>query len=117
MTPMPSERDKSKRFRPRFSIRTLVILVTLVCCYAACWRPTKNRGWKDVVSGMSQRSIVVTAVAIAPLLVRTDELVVEGTPPSGLKMIVSDRLTRRFHFWFFGYVTELPWEREIPSNT
>ncbi len=37
-----------KRFRPRFSIRTLVIVVTLVCCYAACWGPTKTNGVEDV---------------------------------------------------------------------
>ena len=46
--PMPSERDKTRRWRPRFSVRTLVIVVTLVCCYAACWGPTKTRGIEDV---------------------------------------------------------------------
>ena len=41
MTPMPSEKDKAsenakaKRWRPRFSLRTLLIVVTLLCCY--CW--------------------------------------------------------------------------------
>jgi|CXWL01.1.fsa_nt_gi hypothetical protein len=38
---MTSQHDKPKRWRPRFSVRTLVIVVTLVCCYAACWRMTK----------------------------------------------------------------------------
>ena len=49
------------------------------------------------------------------LLVRTDELVVDGTQ-SGLKMIVSDRLTRQFHFWFFGYVVKLPYERTADDS-
>ena len=39
---------KPKRFRPKFSVRTLVILVTLACCYAACWGPTKTRGVEDM---------------------------------------------------------------------
>ena len=37
-----------KRWRPRWSLRTLVILVTLVCCYAACWGPTNTNGIEDV---------------------------------------------------------------------
>ena len=47
---MPDEQDNTKRWRPRFSVRTLVVLVTLVCCYAACWGPTKRQGFKDVVN-------------------------------------------------------------------
>lgn len=46
---MTSQHDKAKRWRPRFSARTLVIVVTLVCCYAACWGPTKVRGVGQVV--------------------------------------------------------------------
>ncbi len=45
---MTTQPTTSKRWRPRFSVRTLVILVTLVCCYAACWGPTKTRGVEDV---------------------------------------------------------------------
>ena len=33
----------SKRWRPTFSVRTLVVMVTLVCCYVACWGPTKTQ--------------------------------------------------------------------------
>ena len=32
------------RFRPRFSIRTLAIFVTLVCAYFAAWEATKKYG-------------------------------------------------------------------------
>lgn len=92
-----------KRIRPRFSIRTLVTLTTLACCYAACWGPTKNRGVEDVQIGMEDSEVSVIAVAIAPLLVRTAEY----------SLIVSGRLTRRYHVWFFGYVAKLPYEREM----
>ena len=37
---MTSQHDKPKRWRPRFSIRTLVIVVTLVCVYFGCWKLT-----------------------------------------------------------------------------
>lgn len=30
--------------RLRFSIRTLVIFITLICCYAACWGPIRAAG-------------------------------------------------------------------------
>ena len=30
------------KFRPRFSVRTLAIFVTLVCCYFAAWEATKR---------------------------------------------------------------------------
>ena len=32
------------QFRPRFSLRTLAVLVTLVCAYFAAWEVTKRYG-------------------------------------------------------------------------
>ncbi len=32
----------AKRWRPRWSVRMLLIVVTLVCAYLACWGPTKR---------------------------------------------------------------------------
>ena len=110
---MTSQHDNAKRWRPRFSIRTLVIVVTLVCCYAACWGPTKKWGvaalayeyeLSDEVFytggplGMSDTS------AAAPLIIRQDEI------------SFSYHSTRRYYFWFFGYVTKLPYEREIKTE-
>jgi hypothetical protein len=46
---MTTPPNKPKRWRPRFSVRTLVVVVTLVCCYAACWGPTKRQGVEDVM--------------------------------------------------------------------
>ena len=101
---MPSERDKTKRWRPRFSVRTLVIVVTLVCCYAACWGPTKRHGvaalaheyeLTDDVRYSGTVGIFHTSAA-APLIVRQDE------------DFFMDCLTRRYYFWFFGYVAKRP---------
>ena len=45
---MTTQPTTPRRWRPRLSVRTLVVLVTLVCCYAAYWGPTKTRGGDDV---------------------------------------------------------------------
>ena len=34
---MTTQPTTPKRWRPRFSVRTLVVFVSLVCYYAACW--------------------------------------------------------------------------------
>ncbi len=41
---MTAQHPTPKRFRFRFSIRTLVIFVTLVCVYFALWEVTKRHG-------------------------------------------------------------------------
>jgi hypothetical protein len=67
---MTTQHDKVKRWRPRFSIRTLVIVVTLVCCYAACWGPTKRWGVVDVYHGHPPESANYrNAAPVAPLVV------------------------------------------------
>jgi hypothetical protein len=86
-----------KRFRLRFSICTLAIFVTLVCCYAACWGPTNTRGVEDVVWHQAITHPVEVSTTI-PLVVGINSL--EGT-------------RRCYYFWFFGYVAKLPWEREV----
>jgi len=88
-----------KRWRPKFSVRTLVVLVTLVCCYAACWGPTKTRGVEDVRQRAFLRAANVTPVA--PLVLRT-----KATYPG------TGTLTR-YYFWFFGYVAKLQYERDV----
>jgi len=69
-----------KRWRPRFSLRTLVVLITLVCCYAACWGPTKTKGVRDAfehVRGPQSRFYFRAhpspAKAIVPLIVSMDQ--------------------------------------------
>ena len=107
-----SQYHKPKRWRPRFSIRTLVIIVTLVCCYAACWGPTKRQGVASLAAEYEltdepfyhggPRGIFHTS-AVAPFLVVQDE-------------DFRDSLTRCYYFWFFGYVAKLPYERHLKSE-
>ena len=103
-----------KRWRPRFSVRTLVIVVTLVCCYAACWGPTKTRGPGDVQSRVNELvkawtsgafRVATDAEVVAPLIIATHESHYDST---------SVTESRRYYLWFFGYVAKLPFERDVP---
>jgi hypothetical protein len=94
--------QQPNRFRLRFSIRTLIILVTLVCCYAACWGPTKKWGVVDVYHGHPPESANYrNAAPVAPLVVSQYN-----------NLYWERRVTRSYYFWFFGYTAKLPYERE-----
>lgn len=112
---MTTHPDKRKRWRPRFTVRTLVVVMTLVCCYMACWMVTERQGVSDVyhftaskLEDQGHKTALdwqdfmpefLNASANTPFLVGLDTL----TSPT----------THRYYFWFFGYVAELPFEREI----
>lgn len=106
---MARERGTPKRFRPRFTIRTLTIVVTLVCVYAACWGPTKTWGVRDVATKMQNTR---ETEPVAPLIL---------TAEHGSWVDVGDQRSvwirplsrRRYYFWFFGFVVKLPYERGI----
>jgi len=63
---MTSQHDKAKRWRRRFSVRTLVVLVTLVCCYAACWGPTKTRGVDEFGRNLTAAECAMNALPSSP---------------------------------------------------
>ena len=108
---------QSKRFRPRFAIRTLVILVTLVCAYAACWGPTKTQGQLDVYWHEHDRDVLAFHQStIAPLLIRVEGRdILQETESDGTVYVTQlGSLRRVYYFWFFGYVAKL-YERPIDS--
>ncbi len=45
------------RFRPRFTVRTLAIFVTLVCAYFGAWEPTRKYGVTKQGFVINQRPI------------------------------------------------------------
>jgi hypothetical protein len=100
-----------KRFRPRFSIRTLVVVVTLVCCYAACWGPTKRRG----VEAVKAKPSTTDVNPIAPLLLAANEgnWIDVGDQR---EILIRLHANRTYYFWFFGFIVKLPYEREIENN-
>jgi hypothetical protein len=116
MTPQP---DKPKRWRPRFSIRTLVILVTLVCVYVACWGPTKTWGVRDVLDyvasqwfespdGPMSRDTSRPCAVPLPLIVVVDEW--DNSESTGMGMY------RRLYFWCFGWIVKLPSRKLTPGE-
>lgn len=103
-----------RRWLPAFSIRTLLIVTTLLCGYAACWWPTKKTGVLDVdllvrPSSRAER----TATAVAPLIISARCVRESKTlpPPANFTAF------RGYYFWFFGYVAKLPYEREFPPTS
>ncbi len=58
---MTDQSDKAKRFRLRFSIRTLVIVVTLVCAYFGSWPWVKERACRGVELVARRRFIPETS--------------------------------------------------------
>jgi hypothetical protein len=88
--------QEQPRKRWRYTLRTLLVLVTLFCLYLGCWNPTKTNGVRDV----SDR-YAVHCVAKAPLLLVSSRTY-EYTPP-GPKAKAIRRRDRDYYFWFFGY--------------
>ncbi|MDP6557451.1 MAG: hypothetical protein QGF59_10725 [Pirellulaceae bacterium] len=121
---MPSERDKTKRWRPKFSVRTLVVLVTLICAYLACWAATRTRGVDDVSMHVNledlanfgtpeegpldavRRAEVWMVTAKVPFLVGAIEW---DSMYSGGRYLMATSGRRVYYLWFFGYVAKLPY--------
>lgn len=99
---MTTQRDKAKWWRLRFSVRTLAIVVTLVCAYFGLWGPTQDWAQMDVYNHVNDYQGLpalppaskFSTSAIAPLIVEANWL---GMPHSR-------------YVWFFGFVVELPME-------
>jgi hypothetical protein len=128
---MISKLDKLKKWRPRFSIRTLVIVVTLVCLYAACWGPTKRQGVDDVLRYVDPGRVEqmvrsktrirpngtqlspIQPSWISPLWSKTATFGESATLP--LLVGVNCNAARHYYFWFFGYVAKMPYEHDLPA--
>jgi hypothetical protein len=106
-----SKSQRPNRFRPRFSIRTLVIVVTLVCCYAACWGPTKRRGPNAIRQHVGVDEWIEPE-PVAPLVVRTTELRSAWLEPT-LPDKPTYTSTQRYYLWLFGAVAQLPVAGEV----
>jgi hypothetical protein len=127
------ETAKRRFWRPRFSLRTLAIIVTLVCAYFAAWEVTKR-----YVAREQSRNVpnVLATRAIAPLLIARDTVsygvTVNGTfnasaskamleLPDGGSLTASSFtiLNARTHYyvWFLGPMVKLPYESNADPFT
>lgn len=89
------------RFRPRFSVRTLAIVVALICAYFGAWEATKKWG----VRGMTEEIDFGVGSSIPLVIWRREQYNVYHypLPPEII-------LTKRHYFWLFGPTYKLPYE-------
>jgi hypothetical protein len=104
-----------KLWRPRFTIRTLAIVVTLVCAYLACWMPTRREAarigspenptpWFNSDAG---RACTIIDNAYSPVPFGVSQ--VEWEPEA------STKVKRQYYLWFFGHKRPLPlWTNYAP---
>ncbi len=116
---MTTQPTTQKRWRPRFSLRTLVILLTLVCVYLSCWMPTSTRGVDDVAMQLTIALLAEYGSPEDPVEViqrMADFRQTSSKVPFVVGVNVNDGLMsnhREYYFWFFGYVAKLPYERDL----
>ena len=104
--------------RPRFSIRTLLVLVTLVGVYFGCWEVTKRRGLESAVGSDDDTLTFPFDSSPGPFVITRMRYRLHGVarvsfPGIGATPFRADA-HREYYGWFFGYVAKLPFEREVP---
>jgi hypothetical protein len=87
--------------RPRFSLRTLAIVVTLLCAYFAAWPLTTKYGVPRIPEVLDRNAEVylVNAEAPAPLIVRQDVLAFQSAD-----------FKRHYYLWLGVTKIKLPYE-------
>ena len=107
--------------RPRFNLRTLAIVVTLVCAYFAAWEATKGAAKAQTGKRMDVQIFVpgggtkpfIHAVqnttAPAPFIISLDLDNCDGSYPYYSKI---EPKPRHYHLWLFGPMIQLPFESE-----
>ena len=82
----------------------LLIIVTLICVYLACWEPTRTRGVKDVhkfLQAWPRLDHTLDVSATLPLIVRVRRWE-HQTVGSGHSVLLNT-----YYVWFFGHVAKL----------
>ena len=110
-SPLPDSAIRAtKRRWSRFSIRTLIIVVTLACVYLASWRLTASTGVTDAINHVyghdAAQEMEIASWAPMPMIVRLDE-----PHPVGLSGIM---YVRRYYFWYFFGAVRLPFQGQDP---
>src|SRR5262245_19775991 len=102
-----------KLWRPRFSLRMLAIVVTVICAYVAAWEATKKYGERlPHILCMDENPnvgdvAVSNAVSPAPFILATEEWVKDE---DGYTVV------RRYRVWLFVITIPLPFEEHCVSG-
>jgi hypothetical protein len=105
---MVSQTDKSKRRLPRFTLRFLLVVLTLGCVLMAGWKPLRQRAFADV-QAYELATLDASSNACSspfPLIIANDGIGSNGDP-------FGERTTRRYYVWLFGYVIKMPFEKAL----
>ena len=126
---MPSSPDKPKRWRPRWSVRTLAVVVTLVCAYFGSWPWLESQALRDVDGAatracntyfernettFSQMGVIYSGFqtmlpdSTAPYVVCVHEATLH-------KASGTWRWRRRYYAWMFGPTLRLPFTETLPN--
>jgi hypothetical protein len=109
---MEPKAAKLRRWRIKFSLRTILLLLTLVCCYLGFWSVTKHFGPEAVKKYSVPKKIrlVLEQSSPAPFIVAADEAR-RPEPSTSPAFDPESRLFyRRYYIWLFGYVVETPFK-------
>src|SRR5262245_23265786 len=112
------------RFRPRCSLRTLAIGVTLVCAYFGAWEATKRYGIPNSLRTVEEAfhessqeisyTRVISARSPLPLIICQEESSVEGLRSNsdsiGRQLMWEHYIGRQYYLWLFGPKFKLPYE-------
>jgi hypothetical protein len=82
------------RLRPRFSLRTVAVIVALVCAYFGALDVTKRHASHERVEGLASE-------CLGPLLIQRDHLLLD-----------TYRIRRQYFIWLIVFEFKLPFERE-----
>ncbi|WP_235909059.1 hypothetical protein, partial [Roseiconus nitratireducens] len=99
-----------RRLRPRFSIRTLLILPLLVAVYFALDAATKRYGPDDVARVFEAEHGGGLPGYVAPLIF--EHWTMNAT--AGPNASPNSEVTAHYYVWFFGYVWRTPYVRVQP---
>ena len=99
-TRMASISKKAKRlWRPRFSLKTLAIVVTLACVYFGTWEATKEWGCPQVLAAYWDGEYASSPM---PFIVIRSRFTIRITPKG-----FTTGTDRTYCLWFFGCFARL----------
>ena len=113
---MASGEEKAERWRPRFTVRTLVILVSLVCVYFGAWEITKRNAKtraNATIYGDNDEPLRIfnTSIPMPFIVVRDEVQYRESTSKGGVSLTSEHR--RSYHLWLFGPMFRLFYKEGI----
>ena len=101
-------------WRPRFTLRTLAIAVTLVCAYLASWKMTADNNINNqqvLYNGTPTTGVPAPFIVWKDWYSEPDQAFVHYRPGAKIPRATT-KVTRQYYVWIFGPKVELPFRVE-----